>query len=130
SESEKPDLEPLCAALVANVIAEGGEIISAHALFLFDAALQTEDANVIRRVANHLSDIGGVVTSTSTPHTPHPTPRPTPYNFARDYGACLKAHAVAKRLRARFPNADFEGMLAAVHRNLDAAPPSEEMAFA
>jgi hypothetical protein len=124
--SENRDLDSLCSALVANVIAEGGEIISAHALFLFDAALQTEDANVIRRVANHLSDIGGVAASTPTPHTP----LPTPYNFARDYGACLKAHAVAKRLRVRFPNTDFDGMLAAVHRNLDAAPPSEEMAFA
>jgi hypothetical protein len=125
SGSEKRDLDSLCSALVANVVAEGGEIISAHALFLFDAALQTEDANVIQRVANHLCDIKGTA-SASTPHAP----RPTPYTFARDYGACLKAHAVAKRLRTRFPSADFDGMLAAVHRNLDAAPPSEEMAFA
>jgi hypothetical protein len=123
--SAGPDLDSLCSALVANVVAEGGEIISAHALFLFDAALQTEDANVIQRVASHLSDIAGPA-SAPTPNAPHPTP----YTFARDYGACLKAHAVAKRLRSRFPNADFDGMLAAVQRNLDAAPPSEEMAFA
>jgi hypothetical protein len=126
SGSENPDLESLCGALVGNVIAEGGEIISSHALFLFDAALQTEDANVIQRVANHLAGIGGVAASAPTPHAPPPTP----YTFARDYGACLKAHAVVKRLRSRFPNTDFDGMLAAAHRNLEAAPPFEEMAFA
>ncbi|HEX3071327.1 MAG TPA: hypothetical protein VHX14_22375 [Thermoanaerobaculia bacterium] len=126
SGSETTDLESLCRALVANVVAEGGEIISAHALFLFDAALQTEDANVIRRVASHLSNIDGVSAFDPAPHAPHPTS----YTFASDYGACLKAHAVAKRLRTRFPNADLDGMLAAVHRNLDAAPPFEEMAFA
>ncbi|MEA2339633.1 MAG: hypothetical protein QOE82_3640, partial [Thermoanaerobaculia bacterium] len=59
-----------------------------------------------------------------------PPPTPSVYPFARDYGACLKAHAVAARLRPRFPNADFDGMLAAVHRNLETAPSSEEMTFA
>jgi len=120
------DAETLCRDLIDNVIASDGDIISAHALFLFDAVLQTGDAAVISRANSHLSSIKAA----PTPDTRHPTPGPTPYNFARDYGACLKAHAVAKRLRARFPNADFDGMLAAVHRNLDAAPPSEEMAFA
>ncbi len=124
--SENPDLNSLCGALVANIVAECGEIISAHALFLFDAALQTEDDAVISRANAHLSTIKPA----PTPDTRQPTPQLTPYTFARDYGACLKAHAVAKRLRSRFPNADFDGMLAAVHRNLDAAPPFEEMAFA
>src|SRR5438270_431324 len=48
--------------------------------------------------------------------------------FTRDYGACLKAHAIAKRLRPRFANADFDGMLVAMHRNLEKS--SEEMTFA
>jgi hypothetical protein len=118
--------ESLCRDLIDNVIASDGDIISSHAMFLFDAALQTGDKAVMSRVNTHLSSI----MPAPTPDTRYPTPEPAPYNFARDYGACLKAHAVAKRLRARFPNAGFDSMLAAVHRNLDAAPPSEEMAFA
>ncbi|MEA2165169.1 MAG: hypothetical protein QOK37_3296 [Thermoanaerobaculia bacterium] len=129
SGSENLDLDLLGNALVENVIANDGEIISAHALFLFDAALQTEDRDVIRRVASHLSKTSGHGTASApTPHTPHPTPQS--YQFARDYGAYLKAHAVAKRLRPRFPNADFDGMLAAVHRNLETAPSAEGMTFA
>jgi hypothetical protein len=120
-ESTSDDLDSLCAALVANVI----DIVSAHALFLFDAALQTNDDSVIARVAAHLADIA----STPTP-TSHTRPTPPIYSFARDYGACLKAHAVAKRLRLRFPNADFDGMLVAVHKNLDTSPSFEGMAFA
>jgi hypothetical protein len=110
-------------SLVANVVANDGDIVSAHALFLFDAALQTNDDAVIARVANHLSGI-----HSPTPDTRHPTPEVPIYQVARDYGACLKAHAIAKRLRLRFPNADFDGMLAAMHRNLEKS--SEEMTFA
>ncbi|MGA8810639.1 MAG: hypothetical protein WB973_22425 [Thermoanaerobaculia bacterium] len=110
-------------SLVANVIANDGDIVSAHALFLFDAAQQTNDDAVIARVANHLSGINA-----STPDTRHPAPAVSVYAFARDYGACLKAHAIAKRLRSRFPNADFDGMLAAMHRNLEKS--LEEMTFA
>jgi hypothetical protein len=117
------DIESLCSALVANVIANDGDIVSAHTLFLFDAALQTNDDAVIARVAEHLSDV-----TPPTPHTRHPTPEIAIYPFARDYGACLKAHAIAKRLRPRFPNADFGGMLAAMHRNREKS--SEEMTFA
>ncbi|MBV9070909.1 MAG: hypothetical protein JO093_10550 [Acidobacteria bacterium] len=119
----RSDLESLCNALVANVIANDGDIFSAHALFLFDAALQTNDDAVIARVASHLAGI-----NSPTPDTRHPTPQIETYPFARDYGACLKAHAVAKRLRPKFPNADFNGMLAAMHRNLEKS--SEEMTFA
>jgi len=111
-------------SLVANVIANDGDIVSAHALFLFDAALQTNDDAVIARVASYLSNMN----ESPTPDSPHPTPQLEPYPFARDYGACLKAHAIAKRLRPRFPNADFDGMLAAMHRNREKS--SEEMTFA
>ena len=106
-------------SLVANV----GDIVSAHSLFLFDAALQTNDDAVIARVSAHLQTV-----KATTPDTRHPTPRIPVYSFARDYGACLKAHAIAKRLRPRFPNADFDGMLAAMHGNLEKS--SEEMTFA
>jgi hypothetical protein len=118
------DLVSICTAIVANVVANGGEIVSAHGLFLFDAALQTNDDAVIARVVAYLSN----VKQSPTPDTRHPTPGVPVYSFARDYGACLKAHAIAKRLRPRFPNADFDGMLAAMHRNLEKS--SEEMTFA
>jgi hypothetical protein len=117
------DLDATCVALAANVIANDGDIISAHAMFLFDAALQTNHDAVIARVANHLSEINA-----PTSDIRHPTPEIAIYPFARDYGACLKAHAIAKRLRPRFPNADFGGMLAAMHRNRERS--SEEMTFA
>jgi hypothetical protein len=118
------DLDSLCKALVANVTANDGDIVSAHAMFLFDAALQTNDDAAIARVAEHLSNMN----ASPTPDTRQPTPDVPVYPFARDYGACLKAHAIAKRLRPRFPNADFDGMLAAMHRNRETS--SEEMTFA
>jgi hypothetical protein len=117
------DLDLLCRALVAKVIASDGDIVSAHGLFLFHAALQTNDDSVIARAVGYLSDV-----KPPTPDTRHPTPELRVYPFARDYGACLKAHAIAKRLRPRFPNADFNAMLAAMHRNLEKS--SEEMTFA
>ena len=117
------DLDSLCSALAANVIANDGDIVSAHAMFLFDAALQTNDDAVIARVVSHLSEM-----NSPTADSRQPTPDVTVYHFARDYGACLKAHAIAKRLRSRFPNADFDGMLAAMHRNREKS--SEEMTFA
>jgi hypothetical protein len=110
-------------SLVANVIANDGDIVSAHCLFLFDAAMQTKDDAVIARVAAYLPHV-----KHPTPDTRHPTPNVSVYPFARDYGACLKGHAIAKRLRPRFPKADFDGMLAAMHRNLEKS--SEEMTFA
>jgi hypothetical protein len=127
--SEASDLNALCATLVANVITNEGEIISAHALFLFDAALQTEDANLIGRVCSHL-DNETTVDVAANSDARHPIPGIPVYGFARDYGSCLKAHAVAKLLRPRFPHADFDGMLAAVGRNLAAAPSLDEMTFA
>ncbi len=124
--STTPDLDSLCASLVTNVIASGGDIVSAHKLFLFDAALQTSDDTIIRRVCDHLGDID----PSPTPALRPPAPEIPIDRLARDYGACLKAHAVANRLRSRFPDADFDGMLAAVHHNLDTAPSFEGMAFA
>jgi hypothetical protein len=121
------DLALLCAAILGNIVANGGDIVTAHQLFLFDAALQTNDDAIIRRVCDHLQN------PNPAPTTPDPRP-PTPeipiYSLGRDFGACLKAYAVANRLRSRFPNADFDGMLAAVSHNLDTAPSFEGMSFA
>jgi hypothetical protein len=124
--SRTPDLESLCTSLVTNIVANGGDIVSAHELFLFDAALQTADDAVIRRVCDHLGDRNPAPTLDRR----LPAPEIPIYRFARDYGACLKAHAVANRLHSRFPNADFGDMLVAVHHNLATAPSFEGMSFA
>jgi len=92
-------------ALIARCIAEKGSIESAHGVFLFDA----------------LCDDG-----------PEGMTGPVPpiYPLARDYGQCLKAHAVAKRLRARYPAARIDEFVAAVRSNLDSGPTYEEWNFA
>jgi len=120
------DPDSLCNALIASVIANDGDIVSAHAMFLFDAALQTNDEEVIGRASAHLASVA----PNSQPHRQECLCHIEPYSFARDYGACLKAHVIAKRLRSRFSNADFDGMLAAVHHNLDTSPSLEGMTFA
>jgi len=52
------------------------------------------------------------------------------YPFARDCAATLKAHAVAKRWRSRFPDADLDHFLAAVHHNREHGPRFDDYAFA
>jgi hypothetical protein len=72
------DLNSLCVALVAKVIANGGDIVSAHELFLFDAALQTSDDTIIRRVCDHLGEIDPAPAPPPPPDSrnPHLSPRP------------------------------------------------------
>jgi hypothetical protein len=115
------DLEAVCSQCFGNVAANDGEIVSAHALFLFDALLQTKD------------ELGTGTVREQEPPSNRPSraslPPPPVYDLARDYGACLKGHAIARRLVARFPALDANPMLAALQRNLDAAP-AGEMAFA
>ena len=55
---------------------------------------------------------------------------PPIYRLARDYGALLEMHAVARRLRALFPALNTDRMLAAAQYNLDHAPSFEEFSFA
>jgi hypothetical protein len=52
------------------------------------------------------------------------------YRLARDYGALLEMHAVARRLRSLFPGLNTDRMLAAAQYNLDHAPSFEEFSFA
>ncbi len=120
------DSESLCRRLAANVAANGGDLDSAHALFLFDAAEQTCLESVIERVSAHLSSVEAV----SPEDADAASQSPPVYDFARDYGACLKGHAAARRLHSRFPSLDFNPMLAALHQNLEASPEGEEMTFA
>ncbi|HEY6843020.1 MAG TPA: hypothetical protein VI391_02555 [Thermoanaerobaculia bacterium] len=99
---------PVRADVVEAMIANRGDIESAHAVFYYDAALQTR--------VEHPS-----------PGPAAPAERPVrgiePYRLARDCGAYLKSFAVAKRLGdARIVDA--------AKYNLDHAPSLEDFSFA
>ena len=94
--------------LIGKCVQERGSIESAHEVFHFAAAVG----------ASH--DAGGLARGGA----------PAIYKLARDYGQALKAHAVAKRLRPRFPTADLDGFVAACEENLASAPSFEEWSFA
>jgi len=90
------DVDTLLARLVDDVACEQGSMVSAHAVFLLDAALQTGDEQVIRRVRDYLT----TMTNPLSPCEVAPSSAEIPiYRFARDCGAAFKARAVAKRLK-------------------------------
>jgi len=129
------DQETLCARLVSRVAANEGDVISAHALFLFDAALQTGNEGVMNRVARHLTAalddaFEGDGKAASMDLREEAVSSPPVYPFAQDYGACLKGHAVAERIKTRFPSVNVKPMLAALRRNREASASGEEMTFA
>ncbi|HUJ14357.1 MAG TPA: hypothetical protein VL284_11260 [Thermoanaerobaculia bacterium] len=105
---------PVTGDLIERMIASRGEIESAHALFVLDAALQTGDAEIMKRVGPALAGHD----RQKPVHTRFET-----YRLARDCGACLKSFAVAKRLGdAR--------IIAAAKDNLQHAPSLEDFSFA
>lgn len=120
--------------LVDEAIAARGSLESMHAVFLLEAALATGEDAVVRRVC----DSFGVRRPGSPLSPPAPERRlPSPhsegvYRYARDYAQCLKAFAVAKRLRARFPALPLplDALVAAAHDNLERAPSFEDWSFA
>ena len=91
--------------LIARCVAEDGSMESAHAIFLFDAL-------------------------TAAISNPPAGECPPIYDLARDYGQCLKAYAVAKRLRVSHPTARVDDFVAAVRRNLDSGPGYGDWSFA
>lgn len=92
--------------LIDRCIAERGSIESAHAVFHFAASTDATPAGLRQ----------------GRP--------PAIYRLARDYGECLKAHAVARRLRAIYPEAKLDGFVAACEHNLEHGPSFEEWSFA
>lgn len=123
------DVEPLFARLIDTMIANDGDIVTAHSIFLLDAALQTGQEDVIGRVARHLTRGEGTpVDVTRTDKIASPPLRP--YDFAKDCGALLKCHAIAERRRAQFPSLDFDGMIAVAQHNLDHSESLEDFPFA
>lgn len=115
------ETEPLRKRLVDNMVASGGDIVSAHAVFLLDAALETKDEQVIRRVRDYLTSS---VEDSGPPLSGQPGAAVLhPYRLARDYGAYLKSFAVTRRLGDR-------RIIAAAKYNLDHAPSFEEFSLA
>jgi hypothetical protein len=112
---------PVHGDVVADMVANRGDIESAHAVFLLDAALETGDAEVIRRLRSAAASRrlqGGA-------EAPHSKGLPTLpiYRLARDYGAYLKSFSVASRL-------GDDRIIAAAKYNLDHAPSFEEFSLA
>ena len=107
---------PVRSDVIERMIANRGDFESAHAVFLCDAALETGDGEIMKRV--------GVGPALSRP-VPAGEPAPTfqPYRLARDCGAYLKSFAVAKRL-------GDSRIIEAAKYNLDHAPSFEDFSFA
>jgi hypothetical protein len=107
---------PVRSDVIERMIANRGDFESAHAVFLYDAALETGDGEIIRRVMEDrqscLSGQAGL-----------PVLHFQPYRLARDCGAYLKSFAVAKRL-------GDNRIIEAAKYNLDHAPSFEDFSFA
>ena len=109
---------PVTHDVIERMIANRGEMESAHAVFLYDAARETGDEEIMKRVG--------------VPLTLHPLPARgerdgvrgfQPYRLARDCGGYLKSCVVSKRLGdARIAEA--------AKYNLDHASSFEDYSFA
>ena len=106
---------PVTHDVVERMVASHGDIEAAHAVFVCDAALETRDEEIIKRVgARDLARPAG--------EAPAATPF-QPYRLSRDCGAYLKSCVVARRLGdARIAEA--------AKYNLDHAPSLEDFSFA
>jgi hypothetical protein len=122
------DSKPPVGDVVANMIANRGDIESAHAVFFYDAMREAglpltlhplpaggeREHGVARSLAPRERGEGGAERRV----------RGVPlYRLARDYGAYLKSFSVAKRL-------GDERIIAAAKYNLGHAPSFEEFSFA
>ena len=103
------DSKPPAGDVVANMIANRGDVESAHAVWHYDALRES-------RVPSPQSEKRDWGLGTGD------FPKPL-YRLARDYGAYLKSFSVAKRL-------GDERIIAAAKYNLDHAPSFEEFSFA
>ena len=113
--------------LVDNMVATRGDLERAHALFLFDAALETGQE---KRVSDSLWRTDNPVCPPADTRTDKMVCPPPVYRYARDCGEYLKAHAVARRLGARFPSLPADRIIAAAWDNLQHGPSLEAFSFA
>lgn len=124
------DPRSLAARLADNFVCEKGSIVAAHALFLLDAALEAElhAPRVGTRVRDYLTNYTNEMPCLDDVGD---APAEVPvYRLARDCGELLKSFAVAKRLRARFPDLDVSRITAAARYNLEHGVNLEEFSFA
>jgi hypothetical protein len=93
--------------LIARYAAERGAVIAALPFFALGAAFEASE-----------------ILGASPPETPlsAPTDDVPVYRLARDYATCLRVHALAKQLQARFPGIDMKRALAAARENLASGP--------
>ena len=106
--------------LADNMVANNGDIESAHAVFLYDAAIDTGQE---RRVADYLSQLP--VAGCRLPDGQRATGNwqlPI-YSYAKDCGAYLKSHAIARRRR-------IARIIPAAWENLQHGPSLEAFSFA
>lgn len=119
--SWRPGDDELLEALVARAVHEKGSIDSLHGVFLFDAA---QSAGVLDRMRGRLAALCG------GPANLGPSAAAAPdvpvYRLARDYGACLKAHAIA----ARVGDPRLDPLVAAAHENLEHGESFDEWTLA
>ena len=109
--------------LVARMVAEQGSLESAHAVFLFDAAMQAPEF-ARHRTLDYLANVAtGFSPAIDGPAERDVATSVPVYRFARDLGECVIAHAIALRLNA-------PEIVAAAHYNLQHAPSLEEWSFA
>lgn len=90
------DRDTLATRLIDTCIAEDGGIVSAHGVFLLDAAIECGDTAVLRRVCDYLTS----TTAASAPQPETVMPDIPVYALARDCAATLKAHVIGRRLNA------------------------------
>ena len=106
--------------LADNMVANRGDIESAHAVFLYDAALETGQE---KRAGDYLAQLS-VVGSRLSEGQPTTDNRQLPiYRYARDCGAYLKACAIAERR-------GIERIIPAAWDNLQHGPSLEAFSFA
>jgi hypothetical protein len=104
--------------LADAMVADGGDIESAHAVFLYDAALETGQE---KRAGDYLASQRPSVLSRGAQRLDD-APLPI-YPYAKDCAAYLKAHAVARRR-------GIERIIPAAWHNLEHGPSLEAFSFA
>lgn len=126
------DPESLCSRLLDAVEADSGSIVSAHGLFLLDAAIEAAEIAsqpaILERACSVLT--AGLPNEDQTLRRFAPAEIPIVYDLARDCGATLKSRVVARRLRRRFPSLDTDRLVRACTHNLQNAPSLAEWSFA
>ena len=104
--------------LADNMVANRGDIESAHAVFLLDAAIETGQE---KRVGDYLSRVP--LSRSAGEGGRRPGEGLPIYRYARDCGAYLKSHAVARRR-------GIDRIIPAAWDNLEHGPSLEAFSFA